>query len=238
MTKKLVPIVLTPYQMKIFETNHRINMVTGAAGAGSTWGLYYRALKEALEGKLVTVICGNGEHVLMKAGGPVEQMLEVVNGFDPRLSAKSNIISVGEGKIKFISGLDSLEYSKGVSSDVVIFEHHVREDVLKYHLMRAKQIFIGMHFYNVMESTENHWLQSLGLVELDENGKPYKFADFVHHITETQDNGYKFKGWEEYHAQWKQPWCEHHYDMQKLLMSDFHLWNTEGLKTVLQMCES
>lgn len=217
---KVVPIVLTPYQMDIYNTEQRVVIPTGAAGVGSSCGLIYKALKEANEGKIVTFIAGIGS-VISRPGGIFEQAIKVSTSFNPRVSHASNIISVGEGKVKFIGNDVNLDLFKGASDDLVIFDHIHNHEILKYKLMRAKQIVIGMHFYKIMESKPEDWLQRMGIVECDETGRPVRFADFVQHLSCHVDNGFKFSGYTDYR---KILDSSESYDMKKLTMSTFSEW--------------
>ena len=217
---KVVPIVLTEYQSEIYNTESRIAIPTGPAGVGSTYGLILKALKEANEGKIVTFVQGV-ESRLGSIAGVVEEAARVSIPFGGKLSALSRIISVGEGKIKFVGNDIDMIRLKGLSTDLVIFDHIKNETLLNYFLMTAKQVIIGMHFSDVMESTKDHWLQKSGLVECDESGTPVKFADYVHHIKCKQHSGFKFKGHNEYMEIFNHHRC---YDMQKLTVSDFADW--------------
>lgn len=219
---KVVPIVLTEYQAEIYSTESRIAIPTGPAGVGSTYGLILKALKEANEGKIVTFVQGS-ESRLGSIAGVVEEAARVSIPFGGKLSVLSRIISVGEGKIKFVGNDIDMIRLKGLSTDLVIFDHIRNEALLNYFLMTAKQVIIGMHFSDVMESTKDHWLQKSGLVECDESGTPIKFADYVHHIKCKQESGFKFKGHNEYMESFNRHQC---YDMQKLTVSDFADWKS------------
>ena len=217
---KITPIVLTPYQAEIYNTDSRIVVPTGAAGSGTTWGLLYKAFKEANEGKVVTFI-GGSENRLGISGGLFDEAMKVPTPFKVHVSIISRIITVGEGKIKFIGGDIEIDRLKGLSTELVIFDHIKSQELLQYFLMKSSQVIIGMHFYNIMESDKDHWLQKMGLVECDGSGKPIKFADFVHHISCKQSDGFKWKGRDEY-LKWFE--TNQTYDMQKLTVSDFPDW--------------
>lgn len=217
---KIVQIVLTEYQSEVYNTESRIVIPTGAAGVGSSCGLIYKALKEANEGKIVTFIAGSGS-AISRPGGVFDQAIKVSTPFNPRVSRTSNIISVGDGKVKFIGNDADLDLFKGSSDDLVIFDHIWNHEILTYKLMRAKQIIIGMHFYRIMESKPEDWLQKLGIVECDESGKPVRFSDFVHHISCNVDNGFKFPGYEDYRNKLD---SSESYDLKKLTMSTFSEW--------------
>lgn len=214
---KIVPIVLTPYQMDIYNTEQRVVIPTGAAGVGSTWGLMNKALKEANEGKIVTYIVGCNSIVTRY----LDILHKVASPYDFRYSSMSKILSLGSGKIKFVGNDSDLDMFKGSSDDLVIFDHIQNHEILKYKLMSAKQIIIGMHFYKIMESSPEDWLQKLGIVECDESGKPVRFADFVQHLSCHVDNGFKFPGYADYR---KMLDSSESYDMKKLTMSTFSEW--------------
>lgn len=217
---KIVPIVLTEYQSEIYNTQNRIVVPTGAAGVGTTWGLLFKAFKEANEGKLVTFI-GGSEITLNKQGGLFSEATKVAGIFNAKVSQTSRIISVGDGKVKFIGNDVELDRVRGLSTELVIFDHIKSQELLQYFLMKSSQVIIGMHFYNIMESDKWHWLQKMGIVECDESGTPIKFADFVHHISCKQSDGFKWKGRDEY-LEWFE--TNQTYDMQKLTVSDFLDW--------------
>lgn len=217
---KVVPIVLTEYQAEIYNTESRIAIPTGPAGVGSTYGLILKALKEANEGKIVTFVQG-AECTIGRHGSVLDEVVKVGLPFGAKLSLNSRIASVGEGKVKFVGNDIEMSRVRGLSSDLVIFDHIQNEGMLQYFLMTAKQVIIGMHFYNIMESDKDHWLQKSGLVECDDSGTPIKFADYVHHIKCKQETGFKFKGHNEYMEIFNRQQC---YDMQKLTVSTFADW--------------
>lgn len=179
---KVTPIILTPYQAEIYNTDNRIVIPTGAAGAGTTWGLLYKAFKEANDGKIVTFIQGN-DITINRCGGVFDEAIKAASTFGGKVSHSSRIISVGDGKVKFIGNDVELDKVRGLSTELVIFDHIRNQDLLQYFLMKSSQVIIGMHFYNIMESNKDHWLQKTGIVECAESGTPIKFADFVHHIS-------------------------------------------------------
>lgn len=194
---KIVPIVLTKYQTQIFNSTSRVSLVTGAFGIGNSYGLLIKAFKEAAEGKLVTYFRAHSS-CFTKAGGVFEEATNIAEIFNARVSTKSQIISVGDGKIKFIGAERPLEESKGVSADLVIMEHCIPEEVVQYHLMRSKQIMIREAFHEVENSTPDHWLQKFGLVEADKNGKAIRIADWVEHITAGWEDAYQWEGFNKY----------------------------------------
>lgn len=194
---KIVPIVLTKYQTQIFNSTSRVSLVTGAFGIGNSYGLLIKAFKEAAEGKLVTYFRQHSTQI-QKAGGVFDEAAKLAEIFNARVSTKSQIISVGDGKIKFIGAERPLEDSVGISPDLVIMEHCIPEEVIKYHLMRSKQIMIREGFHEIETCNSDHWLQKFGLVEADENGKATRIADWVEHITAGWEDAYPWEGSDKY----------------------------------------
>lgn len=217
---KVTPIILTPYQAEIYNTDNRIVIPTGAAGAGTTWGLLYKAFKEANDGKIVTFIQGN-DITINRCGGVFDEAIKAASTFGGKVSHSSRIVSVGDGKVKFIGNDVELDKVRGLSTELVIFDHIRNQDLLQYFLMKSSQVIIGMHFYNIMESDKGHWLQKTGLIECDESGTPVKFADFVHHISCPQAEGFNFKGRDKYLKCFED---NETYDMQKLRAYNFKDW--------------
>lgn len=214
---KIVPIVLTPYQNKISNSQARVSLVTGAAASGTTYGLLHKAFKQAFEGDLVTYINATSINQA-KLGGVFECAVDLANKFNSRVSKVSRIISTLDGgKIKFIGADQPLEQSYGVSNQLVILEHVDNEEVVQYHLMRSKQVMIAINFYHVLESKKDDWLQKFGIVEVDENGKPYKIADWVEHITCEFGDGYPFDGY----ANYLKYFDNSNLDIQKLKLTSF-----------------
>lgn len=214
---KIVPIVLTPYQNKIFNSQARVSLVTGAAASGTTYGLLHKAFKQAFEGDLVTYINATSINQ-SKLGGVFECAVGLANEFNSRVSKVSRIIStLDAGKIKFIGADQPLEQSYGVSNQLVILEHVDNEEVIQYHLMRSKQVMIAINFYHILQSNKDHWLQKFGIVETDSSGKPCKIADWVEHITCEFGDGYPFDGYGDYikHFDSSNP------DIQKLKLTSF-----------------
>lgn len=195
---KIVPIVLTPYQHQIFNSTSRVSLVTGASGVGNTYGLLMKAFKEACDGKLVTYFRRHSTQIV-KAGGVFEEATKLAEVFNARVSRVSQIISVGDGKIKFIGAEQPIENSRGVSKDLIIMEHGIPEHIIQHHLMRSNQIMIREAFYEIENSTPDHWLQRFGLVEADEQGKATRIADWVEHITASWQDGYRFNSFDDYH---------------------------------------
>lgn len=194
---KIVPIVLTKYQTQIFNSTSRVSLITGAFGIGNSYGLLIKAFKEAAEGKLVTYFKAHSSQIV-KSGGVFCEATKLADKFNARVSLKSQIVTVGEGKIKFIGAERPLEESRGVCSDLIIMEHNIPEDVVQYHLMRSKQIMIREAFHEVENSTPDHWLQKFGLVEADENGRAIRIADWVEHITAGWEGAYQWEGFDKY----------------------------------------
>lgn len=214
---KIVPVILTPYQNKIFNSQARVSLVTGAAASGTTYGLLHKAFKQAFEGDLVAYI--NATSINQgKSGGVFECAVDLADKFNTRVSNASRIISTPDaGKIKFIGADQPLEQSYGVSNQLVILEHVDNEEVIQYHLMRSKQVMIAINFYHVLESKKDDWLQKFGIVEVDENGKPYKIADWVEHITCEFGQGYRFENYDKYLTYFNSA----NPDIQKLKLTSF-----------------
>jgi len=189
---KIVPIILTTYQQEIYNATERVVISTASAGVGTTYGFMFKAIKEANEGKLVTVI---GNPQLHSSGGLWEIFSKQVVNMGGRASQSSLILSVGEGKIKLIASNSDIAMSAYVSNDLVIMDQRVIPEVAEYHYHRAKQIIFRVPVYDITDgylSNKPHWTQQAGLVKTDEAGNPIGFKDFVKHVTCSLDDGYVF----------------------------------------------
>lgn len=126
--------------MKVLESDDRLLVVEAEPGAGLSWTLCMKSIKEAQEGKFV------GHYTTAPNFPDGYGYLEIFKSvldkckIEYRFSKHSNILTIGAGRIKLLS---SIEDYVGASFDLIVSDHS--KNVGVYDAFKAKQVLMGVY---------------------------------------------------------------------------------------------
>ena len=131
-------IAVTKSQMEVLESDERLLVVEAEPGAGLSWALCMKSIKEAQEGKFVghCLSCA----WVVDSGGHLDIFRKILTGFNYRYSEKSKILTIGEGRIKILPAGES---HVGQSFDMVISD---RCSTLQMEdIFNPRNVTLGVH---------------------------------------------------------------------------------------------
>lgn len=185
-------IYATKMQKQVIESQSRITVITAEPGAGSTVALLLKAYKEASDSQGINISFFVPSILLLQRSGSVREAFLSMFKEDVRYSEASSIATLGNGsKIKFIPCDRGVEFTLGLSGDLMLFDANVPKEFILAHVIRANKLVIVDSIVNLEK--EESWANKAYLLDKVE-GKVTGFCESVNHITGTIEENFLFSG--------------------------------------------